>query len=449
MKHQLCLHLGAALLTVLGSIGCWAGAAPQSALKGNSPAGAAPPGSGGAAQQTASWDKNLLNLTLGNVKLNAHSMSGAWGEIGSRYLIRVNLYADVPPRSSGPFAFSSPSATVRQVLDAFVSTYPEYQYTQDSATGVLWIHRKKVSYEDILSRRVLVRRRALQVPMHTGIYEPLLNTLGPNVWRVASEHRHLTDPRFNSPVDLEPGLYSIRDLLNRCCTANPLQTFVFQSAGIADTLESQAFSLFCENPPTPPISAREYWRIMIAQPKSAIPSTDEISAALSDVNPRLRAAAVHYLDMTVNYNYEQDRRRDLVRTNTPEEEMQTYWALLGLRSLIANADDNAQFISAHPFVMHSLTNGLPERDPCVALLLSMELAIEHTNAAPIDVVGSHRFSAAECAVIRPDVIRIARQSELVRNRLAKIQFDDPALAPRMLTELGRTNLFSLAGGARK
>ena len=130
-----------------------------------------------------------------------------------------------------------------------------------------------------------------------------------------------------------------------------------------------------------------------------------------------------------------------MRTNAPEEEMQTYWALLGLRSLIANADDNAQFISMHPFVMHSLTNGLAERNPCVALLLSMELAIEHTNAAPMDVVGSHRFSAAECAVIRPDVIRIARQSELVRERLAKMVFDDPALSPQMLLELANTNLF--------
>ena len=52
------------------------------------------------------------------------------------------------------------------------------------------------------------------------------------------------------------------------------------------------------------------------------------------------------------------------------------------------------------------------------------------------------------AVIKPDLIRIARKSKLVRDKLSKMSLDDPELSPDGLHELEWTNRFTLAPAAQ-
>lgn len=73
----------------------------------------------------------------------------------------------------------------------------------------------------------------------------------------------------------------------------------------------------------------------------------------------------------------------------------------------------------------------------------MEVAREKNDATAMDLVADHNFSTAEIAIIKPELIRIARQSKLVRDKLSKMKFDDPELSPDALHELEDTNLFTL------
>jgi hypothetical protein len=430
MKRPLSLHLGIAVLTVLGSIGCWAGAAREKR------------------EPYAEWDNALLDVSVQGVSIRSQDIISAWEAMGRNYLLRANLYVDAYSAADAvPFNIRTNSIALGELLKAFLSTYPDYTCSQDKSTGVRWIHRKSLLLEHILSQQVIVPRAAPQVPMYIGIFEPVLRALGPDSGIIVEENGARTDSTLDYAVDLDPGVYSVRHVLNRCCSTKPSQAFSFVGvAGIG--VRARALNLYYDDPLAPARGAAvRFWEIAIGQPKGGLPTPDEVASALSDPDPNVRSAAIRYLDMTkFSFN-----RHDLLVTNTPEEQRRAAWALLAIRTLnfMPFNYPTAPVISGNAVVMQSLTNGLAQSDPCLALLLSMEAAVERTNASPMDVVVSHKFSARESAIVKPDVIRIARLSSIVREKLTAISFDNPTLSPSMLLDLANTNLLSLLPEVQK
>jgi hypothetical protein len=197
-----------------------------------------------------------------------------------------------------------------------------------------------------------------------------------------------------------------------------------------------------QNPLAPPRTAAvKYWDTEIGNATNVVPSGDEIGAALADPNPRIRAVACRYLELTpLSFD-----RRDLLKTNSSAELRKSLWAMLEVKSITFPPGSSFPMLSNRkvPWVMSAFTNNLAQVDPGLALLTSMELALEKKDTSIMDCVTGHEFTKAEIAVIKPDVYRIARASKLVRDKLLEMKFAAPELSAQSLHELENTNLFTL------
>ncbi len=394
------------------------------------------------------WDENMLNVELHDVNVKPNVMTAAWQDMARTYLLRFNLYMDAKlDGDSAVFSFKKEKATGKELLEAFLAAYPAYTYTQSPETGVIWIHRKAVDYDRILDEKIIIEKEALQVPMYSGIYEPLCRLLASRYPIADASFQKLAGAaEYNYPVDLPAGVYTFRRILDNCCVQNPRQIFmfspwVFEGGKIGTGGSVLQFNF--QNPMAPPRPlAVAYWETQIGKVSNSAPHIDDIGKALADPNPRIRTAALRYLDLARdNYN-----TMGLVKTNTAEGLRKSDWAMLELK-IMNIAPDSPQFPvfsnPQAPWVMMSFTNNLAQADPGLALLVSMDLAREKKDPGLMDCVAGHKFTEAEVAVIKPDVFRIARQSKLVRDKLIQMKFDAPELSPVSLRELEKTNSFEL------
>jgi hypothetical protein len=397
------------------------------------------------------WDESLLNCELHDVSIESNDMRRAWQEMGKKYLLRCNLYADVISDSdSTMFSFKKKITTGKELIQAFLGSYPEYTYTQSPETGIIWIHRKIIPFKSVLPQKVSVKAAALQIPMYQGIFEPLIRLLasgypiGISYPLGMSPEKYNSSSVFNYYVDLPAGEYTFRDILDFCCVQNPNQVFAFTPYVTRNhevLIEGTPLDLSYRNPVAPPRAlAIAYWEMEVGKTTDDVPSYGEIVSALADSSPQIRTKALRFLELTAQ-NYD---RNDLLRTKTVDDLRKADWAMLGLKSITFSPDSNFEmFTDEHvPWVIQSISN-MVEIDPGLALLVSMELAREKKEPSFIDCVAGHKFTEAEIAVIKPDVYRIARVSKLVRDKLVQMTFDAPELSPASLRDLENTNLFSL------
>jgi hypothetical protein len=387
-------------------------------------------------QPHSKWDENLLNIELHNVRVKADSMPAAWQEIRTKYLLRANFYRDgVSNEDSAKFTFSKEVATEGELLEAFLATYPDYTYTQDKETGILWIHQKRVNYDDILSQKVRIERPAYQVTMLTGVFTPLCR-LFPNVHAFLFEFGPPMNLTFDYGIDLPAGNCTVREILNYCCIRNLTMSFA-----IARDAEGQFFikpiDSYYGNPLAPPRAAAvKFWEIEIGKSTNGIPNIAEISTAMSDTNPRKRWAARSYLEAAwKNYRFS-----DLsTNSDSPEKAV---WAALGIQDVIFRGINDSEY---NRDGTPGFTNNLAQiKDPGLALLASLELTREKQGTSYLDaIVSKHKFSEAEIASIKPDVYRLAHKSKLVLDKLKTMKLNVPEFSAEALSELERTNLFTL------
>jgi hypothetical protein len=405
-------------------------------------------------QSNSIWDEDLLKMQLHDVTvkpnfmLNPNPMLNAWQEIGRHYLLRCNIYFEGTASSPDAiFSFHSASTTGKELLEAFLTTYSEYTYTQDQQTGVIWVHPKRIEFRDILSQKVRVAKTALQVSMYQDIFAPLKRILAPE--KIAGNPLGDGGWAYNTfgfCLDLPAGEYSVRDLLDYCCVANPNLVFALTPgwSGVqAPKMCLDIANLNYDNPMAPPRNgAIRYWEIEVGKTTNGAPSPDEVEEALADPNPRIRTAAVRYLGLTsANYDKGALIKPDIIN---PDSLRRSAWAAFEMKYLLEPGMGDYPGIIGTKWPMMALTNNLAQVDPGLALLISMEVAREKKDASILDAFASHKFSEAEIAVIKHDLYRIARASKLVRDKLIELKFDAPELSAAALRELENTNLFTLA-----
>lgn len=384
------------------------------------------------------WDYALPNLELRDVRIEAHSLIEAWRQIGTSLLLRTCIFRDIETDSdSNKFIFDKKSTTCRELLDAFITTYPTYTYTQDNKTGVIWIHRKVIKYADILNVKVEIDRPVIQVPMCTVVLTPLQPLLGATPYPLGNKN---WVNAFNYYIDLPRGVFTARDIINACCAAH-INTAFWISKDNQGVLEIAPWNLMYANPLAPPRAAAvRFWKTEVDASEDGIPTLDQIGDALSDPVPRKRWAAGVYLRATyLNY-----QTMDLM-VNGRENAERVVWAALQLKRIEVPGEEFpylTKFLSQADELQIALTNQLSRLNPGLALLACMELAREKNDASVMDVVANHKLSVAEIAAIKPDLIRIARESKLIRDELSKMKFDDQELSPEGLRELESTNIFS-------
>jgi hypothetical protein len=406
-------------------LGAWLGAASSFAQTGNG-------------QLPSKWDQDILNAELHDVAIDANSMEDAWDQISSEYLLRANFYLDAASDAdSAKFAFKRAKTTGKELLQAFLSVYPAYTYTNDPVTGVLWLHRKAVAYNDILSQKILIERPAREVPVLGAVLTQLSAILPTNV--ILSPDAFKLGSKFAYSVDLQPGAYSVGQILNLCCVANPCKSFKIAPVD-KSRLQIIPKRLDEWNPLAHPRDlAVRFWEVEIGRAANGTPSAREVAAAMSDANPRKRWAARAYLEAAeMNYTW-----ADLIRKDaTPEE---TVWAALGVEEARFHGINDTAFFRMLETQGLPITNALAHvTDASVALLALLESAKEQRDADRLEAIArQHHFTGAEIASILPDIYRMAHQSKLVLDKLKTMKLDAPELSPESLHELENTNLFIL------
>jgi hypothetical protein len=365
------------------------------------------------------WDEELLGVELRDVRIEGYSVKDAWFKMSRDLLLRSCFYQDVNSKSDmTAFTFKSGTATGGQVLQAFLAAYPAYTYTQDPATGVIWIHRKLVHYDEMFSEKVQIRHSATQVPMWGSVIIPLRKLLKKDSDPIVLDD-DLKSRTFGIGVDLPSGVYSVKSILNMCLVQDPNVVFSTLPGSNVSVASLIPGSLTYMNPLVPPRPAAvRYWHWVMGDPANEVPTLEQVGVGLSDSDPLRRLGACAYLRLTqVNYH-----TADLfTNIHNPEKAI---WEALAVRN-------NRCLETLEQFV----TNDLPRLNASLALLACMQLALQKNDPSIMDTIASYR-SSVDFSAIKPEFYRIVRSSKLVRDKLMQMKCDTPELSPSAVGQVG-------------
>jgi len=392
------------------------------------------------------WDKEILFVQIDHVDIEAHSIDEAWLQITKRYLIRINIYTDKPEYQNKLFAFNKDKVTGKEILNALLSEYPEFTYTQNPDTGIIWIHPKKVAYGDLLNQKIRISHDAKGVPMYPDIYLPLSKLLRPDFVDSSSGSVGKPPPNYLFyDVELTAGTYSAREILDLCCSANPSKAFWISQSGATEAHTIYPMPLAYPSPVAPPrVGAVRFWELGIGKSTNGIPTYKQIREAMASRDPQKRLTASLYLE-ACDDNYS---TKNLLEK--AEGADQSIWTALGAQYAIWRGENTNFFsiiISAIPRVGEDLKN---IKDPCLAVLVSLQLTRESKDTSYVDqIVSQHSFTNEEIDSIKPEIIRMARSSNAVREKIRTMHLAGPEFSQDALRELENTNFLEVVPSGPK
>ena len=334
------------------------------------------------------------------------------------------------------FKFDREQCTLAELLRALEEAYPDFTHTQDTNTGIIWLHPKSRPYESILAAKVKVEHDAMALRMRKDVMEGLFKLKLPQL-RLFTAY-----PEQNAEyvVDLPAGTYSIRDILNICCVANPGRTFSVQTDRVEQYCDVQPLAVTGFNPKVHEVSpgALAYWRAEFDETAQTPPTLDQLMDALADKNGRTRAKARRYRDLTLSVSL--GRLPDKV---IPFEK--------GIWTDIAFLGEEVRMDIGGPVFLTSsarLKEALKEQDwsghPGLKALATMEVARTERDTTFLDQAAKQPLSAAEIANVKLDMIRILRLSEFLRTKLLGLSPQWAGFSKAEMEALGHTdNLFTL------
>jgi len=385
----------------------------------------------------AQWDRNLPNLTLENVSINAGSLSEAWKNISTEYLVRSVLVTRDGTSAGRPFVYQSPRCTLRELYDAIAAGY-ELTWTQDERTGVAWFYPQELSIQHVLSTKVHLDQDHFGLPMQTGVLEPLSVNNGTGI-RV-KQWGTLFQNTFNYAVDVPAGEYTIRDLLNLCCVANPTKTFFVQVDHDASFIT--AINLVSDKVQPVPVGALRWWETEVG-PRNGVPAEAQVIAALANDNAKVRRAARNYLEAII-WNVPLDELAGGASSSSD-----SLWTSIGITSILVRSEQATHLASIE--MMERLATGdlLTDSEPGLAVMTALDLARLTKDSRALGVVKKRDLPDNELTGIMPDACRVAALSDFVRQALDKTLDVSPAfVAIVRLAHEGKLDFKIADGGER-
>jgi hypothetical protein len=416
---------------------------------------------------TSFWDKTLLDMELHNVRMKARTINEAWDKLGRGFLVRAVLAVEERTAVPAPFEFTREACTVREIIGAVLEAYPEYQFTQDPETGVLWIHPASVPYESILANPVVIPPGLNQVPALQGVLRPLQAQGALHIFSRGVVEAFESAHAF--PVNLSPGLHAVRDILNMCCQASPSRTFYVRlDTGVVtpgDILCPPSYPGLCwpeDVPPSgtpgqspdPKVEAKlaavvapedqdlmrpflaspgpealrylrpgslRFWRLGMGRAGDAEPTHAELLQALASPSEHERWVARSFVQAETfhvpiqHIIMEAPHGREVV------------WASLGMLAMhnLAMPTAHAPGLLRIRLEMSRDTAAILDRGTVV--LAAMEMARVGDDAL-LKKVAQWNLGPDELATIDPDGVRIARSSSIVRAALKEANCAWPGLS---------------------
>lgn len=356
---------------------------------------------------TSSWDKNLTKLDLDNVRIRATSLTEAWKAVSTEYLVRSVLVASDRALEGMSFDYESARCTVKDLYDVLATAY-ELAWVQDELTGVVWFYPAETAYDRILTTKVHVAWDQFGLPMQSGILESLEadSATGISVKQWGSLFRNT----FDYAVDVPTGTYTVRELLNMCCVANPTKTFLVKvrQGGVFVT----AVNLVSDEVRPVPVGALHLWDVDIRQGRGkGAPTQEHVMTALADQNPEVRRVARNYLEAII-WSVPVDEW-----VNRRNSTVQTLWTCIGVTSVLVRSEEATHQASIETMERLATDDFLAECEPGLALITALELARLTRDARALEVVRKRNLGANELAGVTSDACRIVALSGYVRKAL--------------------------------
>jgi hypothetical protein len=373
----------------------------------------------------STWDRDLPNLKLENVTFHASSLIDAWKSLSIGYLARSILVT--PDRASEvrPFDYQSVTCTAKDIYDALAATYG-LGWVHDELTGVAWFHPVELPAERILRTRVETTRDQLGLPMQSAILEPLGESSATSF--AVKQWGSLFENTFDYAVDVPANVYTVQDLLNLCCIANPTKTFHVQ-VGRGGFLVT-AVNLVSDVSGPAPLGALHLWDLQVGQARGDGALTGEqLTAALADQQAEVRRAARNYLEATI-WAVEVD---ELVTRSTSTE--QALWTCIGITSILARSEEATHRASIETMERLATDEFLAVCEPGLAVMTALELSRLTKDARALGVIEKRDFKATELSSVISDACRVAALSSYVREALQSKSAEDlvEALGPLAAT----------------
>ncbi len=361
--------------------------------------------------QPSDWDAALPALELRQVDLTAPSLEKAWQQLSTVYLVRSILAVEPPARTVAPFHFRCDRCRVRDIFAALVRAYPDFTWTADQATGLLWIHPKARPMSEILDERLRLVRPACAVPLQTGVLLPLAHLPGERI-SMARAGTAMTNT-LDVATDLPAGDYRLRNLLAAACKAHPTKTFYLRSAGGRDEVTAVHLGTDLKQPPA---GALLWWRLHFGAPSGAMPSRGELAARLASTSADHRAAAREYLEAVA---WQTDL--DALVQGAPQAKhaaaVRAVWVAVGVASVVARGPQATHRASEGRLKALLGGDSLAAKRPfrILAELTRASLAGEEQVSRE---VSNQNLAVWELSPILHDLLRLAHTSEPARGFVA-------------------------------
>lgn len=363
----------------------------------------------------SNWDKELPNVKLEKVSMEGDSITSLWKVMCSSYFIRCNLYLR-EETSTSKFVFSRQECQASELLDSLASHFG-YSWTQDSATGVIWIHPSEKSIDDILGETVRVAEQSIDIPMHTGILEPMREAL-PWGTLFTQAWSDVWLNTFDYPVCIPKGNQTVRAVLNYCCLWGPSQAFL-ALPGVGGVYLTDV-NLPYDKYKMPSPGTRLFWVKEIGPlPEGERPSDDELGIALGSAEPRKRWAAQQYLIMCSNTEKTMER----MTRRLPELPLneQTAWELIGFAAAQNRRPDKFPVSTVvGPLKRLSAPETIKTLSADAALLVGLSLSVYAADDSALGLANRLDEVRIENALL--DLIRLSNFSPSVSAAL----FDESA-----------------------
>jgi hypothetical protein len=355
----------------------------------------------------SNWDSDLPNLKLENVAFHASSLIDAWKCLSTEYLVRSVLVTPDRALEGRPFDYESARCTVRDVYDALAATYA-LGWGQDERTGVAWIHPMQLPTEPILRTRVETTWDQFGLPMQSAILEPLAENGATGI--AVKQWGSLFQNTFDYAVDVPANVYTVQDLVNLCCIANPTKTFHAQ-VGQGRVLLT-AINLVSDKFRPAPLGALHLWDARIREGRGkGTPTSEQLTTALAEREAEVRHAARNYLEATI-WTAEVG---ELVDRSTSTQ--QALWTCIGFTSILVRSEEATHRASIETLQRLATDDFLAVCEPGLAVMTALELARLTKDARALGVIEQRDFEAISLSSVISDACRVAALSTYVREAL--------------------------------
>jgi hypothetical protein len=328
------------------------------------------------------------------------------------------LYDADPFAAPTPFSFERQKCTGAELLDAFTATYSNMTWTVDENTGVIWLHPKNVAYDSILPFKIDMPKDLVGMPMHTGILEPL-SQRSPHMFYIYRWGPVFLNG-FDYPVSLPRGSYTVRDVLNYCCAADPGTTFCVQLDPRQGLLIEDLCLLLPKLHSMPP-GIVSWWKTQVGNFTNQPPSNSNLIDALADPSEHVRHSARAYLQATSYISPKNDALLSQASSSS-----KAAWVALGVMNVFVRVPTTMNPPSLAVLRRGYSENLFSQGDPQLATLAAFELAREANDTAALDIVMKRQFPKGTLGEIRPHLSWLAFKSDLVRSKMieANPKWDD-------------------------